>query len=149
MAELKPLKTVKKIEKVEKLDAVEQQIVFLRKLATDKNLVKKFVVEPEKIARENGIEKLDTDVAKAVLDNVVANIPFTEKARAIIGEKNIKLAEKLKTDCCCILNDIEKFVEYVKIAFGTGAAQTSMIKAGKLDERVISRSSINKVTKFK
>ena len=149
MAELKNLKNVQKIQKVEKLDAVERQIVFLRKLATDKNLVKKFVVEPEKIARENGIEKLDTDVAKAVLDNVVANIPFTEKARAIIGEKNIRSAEMLKADCCCILNDIEEFVKYVKSVFDTGAAKFSSIKAGKLDDRVISRSSINKVTKFK
>ena len=149
MADLNKLKNVQKIQKVEKLDAVGQQIAFLKKMATDKILAKKFVAEPEKIARENGIEKLDADVTKAIVENVVSNIPFTEKARAIIGEKNIKSAEKLKADCFCIWNDVEKFVEYVTDVIHTGAARFSTIKTGKLDDRVISRSSINKVIKSK
>ena len=149
MAELKNLKNVQKIQKVEKLDAVGQQIAFLKKLTTDKTLAKKFVAEPEKIARENGIEKLDTDITKAIVENVVSNIPFTEKVRTVIGEKNMKSIESLKVESLACSDVVENVVEKVVHVLRTYVISLFSTTGAKLDDRKIAKSPVNKVTKLK
>lgn len=142
------LKGVKKVTKVESVDSIGKQIAFINSLAKDNALAKKFMANPEKVARENGIDKLDTDVCEAVVNHIASNIPFDEKTRTLIGSKNLKSIESLKSNVA-ILAEFAEYVEHVVHALETGVISKYRRAAEKIDSRNIARSSINKVIKSK